>query len=86
MKTLSSFSGLSWDEQIDSVWADGTLLMTRRVSGYWLHLYALESFFAEIWICQKGYEVCLVRGFIDTSELEPYLLQVNLNELVPYVS
>ncbi len=86
MKTLYSFSGLSWDEQIDNVWAEGKLLMTRRISGYWLHLYAIDSFFAEIWICQKGYDVCLVRGFIDTSELEPYLRQVNISELALHAS
>lgn len=82
MKTLHTFSIMTWQEQVDSIWSEGILLLTRRVPGYWLHLYAVGPFFAELWICQKRYEVGLVRAFLDTSELEPYLLQIHIDKLL----
>lgn len=72
---------MTWQEQVGSIFNEGILLLNRRIPGYWLHLYAIGPFFAEIWICQKRYEVGLVRAFKETDDLEPYLVQIDIGML-----
>jgi hypothetical protein len=75
------FHSLAYQEQLNLIWQRGILLEARRIPGFWLHLVAVNTFFVEMWICQRQYSVNLVRVLTTTNELEPYLDKVSLNEL-----
>ncbi|GAB3689245.1 hypothetical protein GCM10027592_05370 [Spirosoma flavus] len=76
------FYGLPYHEQLNLVWQRGMLIEARRIPGFWLHLYAVNTFFVEMWVCQRRYEVTLVRLLSNTDELEPYIDKISLKELV----
>ncbi|GAB3952319.1 hypothetical protein GCM10028805_34120 [Spirosoma harenae] len=77
------FYSLPYNEQLKLVWQQGRLIEARRIPGFWLHLYAISTFFVEMWVCQRRYDVELVRLLNDTDELEPYIDKISLNELFP---
>jgi hypothetical protein len=57
----------------------GQLLAQRFAKGYWIELYAVQNFFAEIWLLgnNKG-QVIEVNGFKNTCFLDPYLHGIRL--------
>jgi len=78
---MGHFRRLPYDDQVNLVWQQGKLLEVRRIPGFWLHLYAVNTFFVEMWICQRLYDVTLVRALDDANELEPYLDKISLDGL-----
>ena len=78
------FQGLPYAKQLDLIWQQGVLLDARRIPGFWLHLFAVNSFFVEMWVCQRRYEANLVRVLTDTAELEPYIDKVSLSGLLAH--
>lgn len=77
------FKTLSFDDQLLTIWQQGKLLEARRLPGFWLHLYAVNTFFVEMWVCQRTYNVSLLRVLANTYELEPYLDKLSLGNLFP---
>ncbi|QMW02907.1 hypothetical protein [Spirosoma foliorum] len=75
------FHNLAYQDQLNLIWQQGKLLEARRIPGFWLHLYAINAFFVEMWICQRKYSVNLVRVLANVDELEPYIDKVSLGEL-----
>ncbi len=80
---VTYFYGLPYQDQLNLVWQHGMLIESRRIPGFWLHLYAVNTFFVEIWVCQRRYDVTLVRMLANTNELEPYIDKVSLGNLFP---
>ena len=77
------FQGLTYQDQLNLVWQRGILLEARRLPGFWVQLYAVNSFFVETWVCQRRYDVTLVRLLDDTSELEPYIDKISIGNVLP---
>ncbi|UFH53997.1 hypothetical protein [Spirosoma sp. KNUC1025] len=82
-KRAAYFLGLPYQDQLNVIWQRGILLEARRIPGFWLHLYAVDSFFVEIWVCQRRYDVTLVRLLDSINELEPYIDKISLDTLLP---
>jgi hypothetical protein len=78
------FQELPYQDQLNLVWRQGQLIEARRIPGFWLHLYAVGAFFVEMWVCQRRYEVTLVRLINTTDELEPYIDRISLNGLLAH--
>lgn len=78
---LAYFHGLPYEDQLNLVWQRGSLLEARRIPGFWLHLYAVNAFFVEMWVCQRRYDVTLLRALANTNELDPYIDRVSLTSL-----
>jgi hypothetical protein len=76
------FQDQPFPDQLNVIWQRGALLETRRIPGFWLHLYALDTFFVEMWVCQRRYDVSLLRVLACTDELEPYLDRLSVDKLV----
>lgn len=76
------FQSLTYQDQLNLVWQQGILLEARRLPGFWLHLYAVQSFFVETWVCQRRYDVTLVRLLNSTNELEPYIDKISLGNVL----
>ncbi|GAB4040582.1 hypothetical protein GCM10028774_45690 [Spirosoma jeollabukense] len=74
---------MPYQDQLNLVWQQGKLLEARRIPGFWLHLYSVNAFFVEMWVCQRRYEVTLVRVLDTVNELEPYIDKISLGELFP---
>jgi hypothetical protein len=62
--------------------ATGKLLIIRESGAYNIYLYAVDTFFSEIWHRIADNEIELVRGFRSTHLLAPYLELIDLDELV----
>lgn len=82
-KGAAYFHGLPYQDQLNFIWQYGKLLEARRIPGFWLHLYSVNAFFVEMWVCQRQYDVTLVRVLDTISELEPYIDNISLSELFP---
>ena len=82
-KGVAEFHGLPYQDQLNLVWQQGKLLEARRIPGFWLHLYSVNAFFVEMWVCQRQYDVTLVRVLDTINELEPYIDKISLGELFP---
>lgn len=82
-KGVAHFHRLPYQDQLNLVWQQGQLLEARRIPGFWLHLYSVNTFFVEMWVCQRQYDVTLVRVLDTINELEPYIDKISLGELFP---
>ncbi|GAB3994449.1 hypothetical protein GCM10028807_32310 [Spirosoma daeguense] len=80
-KRVAYFYNLPYHDQLNLVWQQGMLIEARRIPGFWLHLYAVNAFFVEMWVCQRRYDVTLLRPLSNMDELEPYIDKISLNEL-----
>ncbi|MBN8822695.1 MULTISPECIES: hypothetical protein [unclassified Spirosoma] len=78
------FHQLPYEDQLNLIWRHGKLIEARRIPGFWLHLYAVNAFFVEMWICQRRYDVELLRVLDHTNELEPYIDKISLTGLLSY--
>ncbi|WP_420150779.1 hypothetical protein [Spirosoma sp.] len=76
------FRELPYQDQVNLVWQRGLLLEARRLPGFWLHLYAVDTFFVEMWVCQRRYDVTLVRLLDHINELEPYIDKISLGNVL----
>jgi hypothetical protein len=76
------FDAQSFQEQLNTIWQRGLLLEARRLPGFWLHLYTVDAFFVEVWVCQRRYDVTLLRVISNTDELTPYVDKLAIDELL----
>ncbi len=83
VNTTAQFEGLSFAEQATVIWQKGRPVATRHLPEFRLHLYAVNGFFVEMWVCRRRYVVTLFRILADTNELAPYLSTVVLDDLLP---
>lgn len=66
------FRALPTKEQIDYSFTYGTYLACRPIVGFGVHLYHLNDFFCEVWVCQTFKEARLTRTFTSAGQLAPY--------------
>lgn len=78
----SHFAEETFQNQLNAIWQRGKLLETRRLPGFWLYLYSLDTFFVEMWICQRRYDVSMLRTLASTRELESYISRILLHDLI----
>ncbi|QIP13459.1 hypothetical protein G8759_12885 [Spirosoma aureum] len=72
-KTVSEFDGLPFAEQAAIIWQKGQPVATRHLPDFRLHLYAVDHFFVEMWVCRRRFIVTLFRPITDTDDLLPYV-------------
>lgn len=80
--TLSHFNRLCEKEQRNALLYNGVLIAKRNYSSYTITLFQLNNFYIEIWCTKKGHDIGLVRAFDSTDELDPYLHDINVGELL----
>jgi hypothetical protein len=81
-KGVDLFDAQSFQEQLNTIWQRGLLLEARRLPGFWLHLYTVDTFFVEAWVCQRRYDVTLLRVLSNTDELSPYIDKLVIDDLL----
>lgn len=72
-ETALAFDQLPFVEQAAQIWQRGQPLATRYVGDFRLHLYVLDNFFVEMWVCRRRYVVTLFRPLVAVDGLLPYV-------------
>ena len=80
--TLHQFNRLCEDKQRETLICNGVLLAKRSYAYYTIALFQVEGFYIEVWYTKKGLDIGLVRGFDSTDELQPYLNEISIAQLV----
>ena len=80
--TLPEFRYHSPDERPQLGLSHGLRLTIQTKGTYCAFLYHMGGFFAEVRYSLTESRVVAVRGFKNTSSLEPYLEQLDISELV----
>ena len=61
---------------------NGTYLATRKESGCWINLYAINGFFAEVWFQLTDNKIVFVSTFQDITGTERYLEKIDISDLI----
>ena len=80
--TLYQFSELKEPEQIAILAVMGKVIAERTLEGYFITLFQVEAFYAEIWQVEKIRDFYKIRSFSNTDQLEPYLEYIDIWDLI----
>ena len=76
---IYEFNQLSLDEKVNVSSLEGTFLHNRIWNEYGINLYGFGGFYSEVWYNQDTNKVDKVRSFNNTSLLEPYLDDIEVD-------
>lgn len=83
--TMYEFNLLSEDEKVDLLYHEGTYLAKRKKHNLTLVLYQLEDFYVEVHYNKYRYLINDIRYFHSLELLNPYLEQIDIEEIMRYV-
>jgi hypothetical protein len=81
---LYEFELLSEHEQVEVLYNKGVFLGKRKVGEFSVVLYQVDAFYIEILYKKYRYYINRTRCFTSTKLLDPYLIQVDINDLVNF--
>ena len=84
--SLYEFRLLRNDEQIDLLYREGVYVGKRKVNGNIATLYQLDGFYVEIIYSKYRQYINRLDFFTSTYCLQPYLKQIDVEELIRCVS
>lgn len=61
---------------------NGTYLATRKESGCWINLYAINDFFAEVWFQLTDNKIVHVSMFDNIVGMEKYLEKIDITDII----
>ncbi len=79
--SLEEFGQLPVDEQVQHVWENGRYLMNRQGQRTTATLYAVGSFYVEVWYDRESNSITAITCFDDVSKLDAYLNGISLDGL-----
>jgi hypothetical protein len=80
--TLFEFRVLSDEDQIDLLYQEAVYIGKRKEGRATAVLYQLEGFYVEVYYQKYRRHVSRIIGFTSTIPLDPYLEQINVEDLV----
>ncbi len=80
--TLQHYHAMDQEAQRWWVLHNGVYLCNRKTRDFTVFLFALESFYVEMYFYNVNDLVFLIKSFDSTDELDPYLEEVNLTPLL----
>jgi hypothetical protein len=80
--TLKHFNALSQRNQRVFTVEEGVFLADRHTEDFTIILYGIDAFYVELYYHNDTNEICWVKCFNSTAELDPYLLDIDLSHLV----
>ena len=80
--TLKHFKAVSQLKQRDLTIETGVFLAERHTEDFTIILYGIDAFYVELYYHNDTNEVGWLRYFNSTAELDPYLLDIDLSNLV----
>ncbi len=82
--TLYEFHLLEEMQQVDLLYEEGIYLGKRKKKNQSVVLYQIGDFYVEVYYNKYRYLIDEVRYFHSTDLLQPYLEQIDVDELVKY--
>jgi len=79
---FTEFKLLSLPEQAHLICQQGVYLSERSEGDYFVALYAVFDFYAEVHYRFADSEVVMITSFYNMNLLEPYLAKVNIHQLL----
>ena len=70
------------DDKLAETLLGGEYIACREVDGYGYMLYQLDAFYVEVWANNIDMESFKIRAFSSTTELAPYLQEIDISELI----
>ncbi len=67
--TIKEFSEYTLADQYRYLVRKGKHLLTRGAGNYYLHLYSLEHFYAEVWVDMRGFNVSRIVSLLELSSM-----------------
>jgi hypothetical protein len=83
--TLYEYHLLGEPEQVDLLYQEGIYLGKRKFRDLSVVLYQLDDFYVEVHYDKYRYLINAVKYFHSTDLLQPYLEQIDVEELIKYV-
>jgi hypothetical protein len=80
--TLYQFKSKNETEQTDIIGSKGELIAEREEKFCTIHLYQVGSFYVEVYHHNHFNVVIRVKSFKDLKQLDPYLQQINIDEIL----
>ena len=80
--TLNQFNQLSAEGQRQTVLLNGVFLAAHETRHSIILLYQVDGFYIEVFSCKKEQAIVMVRAFESTEQLEPYLDEIDVTEMV----
>lgn len=77
------FNYMQEQEQTTTIWEKGVFLAERIEGFHKIMLYQLEDFYVEVTHHTHFNVILKVSSFTNTDHLDPYLQDINIDELVP---
>ena len=78
---FEEFKGLPPRKQHQMVMDEGVLLGMRRSQHFSIYLYALYSFYVELFFFKQTGEYVTLNPFKELEQLDPYLTEIDLGQL-----
>lgn len=76
------FNRLPQKRQLQLVVDEGVLVGQRTSENFSIYLYAVDGFYAEVYFFRSSGEYARMRPINDMDQLDPYLVKINLGELL----
>jgi hypothetical protein len=83
--TMPEFYILSYNEKIDLLYKEGVYIGKQKERHLTKVLYQLDSFYVEIYYKKYRQFINQVKCFTGTDRLDPYLLQIDVEDIIKYV-
>lgn len=80
--TLNKFDSLGQTQQYEVLLEKAVYLSNRSDNNFSYILYQIESFYVEVKFDLVANDFIMYRAFDDMEELEPYLLEIDLDEVL----
>jgi hypothetical protein len=80
--TLQNFRALTQNKQNKKLLTEGVCIADRRTEEVQALLFQIDGFYVEVFFNGEGDEVLFSRNFEDVNELDPYLQDIDLSEML----
>ncbi len=81
MNSLEEFQNMPLEEQLQSLWFDGTALAYDHENEYKLVLFELHHYFIEVWFYGKTSQFYKMQTYQDLSRLDRFINLIDLKKL-----
>jgi murein L,D-transpeptidase YafK len=83
--TIQQFRATSQYVQKSMIKLHGTFLLKRKTAETYAYLFQVDGFYAEVFFNEHNGNILEIKAFDNTDELEPYLDEVDISEVVQQV-
>lgn len=80
--TLQNFRALTQNKQNKKLLSEGVCIADRKTDEVQALLFQIEGFYVEVFFNGQGDEVLYSRSFDEVEELEPYLQNIDLSQML----